>query len=233
MSAPILNIVIAGVGGQGSVLASRLLATSALIAGAAVRSAETIGMAQRGGSVLGHVRIAWPTKGERSLNDSDGQLGPHSPLVPLACADLLIGFEPGETLRALPYLKYGGLVVSATTALTPPGAVLEHSDYDGSAQLSHLKTARHNSRIGNLQLIGRMDRMDAPDTDTPAYMPKVQNVVLLGAALRLLANTDIGAPLTLEIMRTSIERTVKAQFVDANLQALMMGYHGPYHEHDA
>ena len=92
------DIVLCGTGGQGTVLASKVLARAAMNAGLAVKSAETIGMAQRGGSVVSHVRV-----GE----------GAASPLVGLGRADLLIAFEPAEALRQLPYLREGGALIMA------------------------------------------------------------------------------------------------------------------------
>jgi indolepyruvate ferredoxin oxidoreductase beta subunit len=93
-----MNILLTGVGGQGVVLASKILATCAMERGLPVRSAETIGMAQRGGSVTSHVRI-----------------GAHisSPLIPKAHADVLIGFEPAEAARCTTYLKPGARAVVA------------------------------------------------------------------------------------------------------------------------
>jgi indolepyruvate ferredoxin oxidoreductase beta subunit len=88
--------MIAGVGGQGTVLASKLIAAAAIKKGFDVRTTETIGMAQRGGSVFGHVRI-----GENIF----------SPIIPLGGADALIGFEPAETVRQLPFLRDGGSVI--------------------------------------------------------------------------------------------------------------------------
>ena len=90
------NIVLCGVGGQGTVLASKLLAAAAMSKDIPVMSAETIGMAQRGGSVFSHLRMG---------NDL------YSPMIETGTADLIIGFEPGETVRMLPYLKTGGHVV--------------------------------------------------------------------------------------------------------------------------
>ncbi|MBQ9069166.1 MAG: 2-oxoacid:acceptor oxidoreductase family protein, partial [Eggerthellaceae bacterium] len=92
-----LNVLIAGVGGQGSVLAAKILAQAAMEKGWQVRTAETIGMAQRGGNVLSHVRM--------------GNLGEevHAPLVPQGAADCVIALEPGEGLRALPFLAPEGL----------------------------------------------------------------------------------------------------------------------------
>ena len=75
------NVLLCGVGGQGTVLASRLIALAAMEKGMEARGAETIGMAQRGGSVVSHVRI-----GEEI----------HSPLIPYKAADVIIGFEPAE-----------------------------------------------------------------------------------------------------------------------------------------
>ena len=85
-----MNCLLAGVGGQGTVLASKLIAQSAMNRGLNARTAETIGMAQRGGCVVSHVRV-----GEKI----------HSPLIPQHKADLIIGFEPAEAVRCLPYLK--------------------------------------------------------------------------------------------------------------------------------
>ena len=93
------NIVLCGVGGQGTVLASKLLAAAAMSKDLPVMSAETIGMAQRGGSVFSHLRMG------KNL---------YSPMIKTGTADLIIGFEPGETVRMLPYLKEHGQVVVPT-----------------------------------------------------------------------------------------------------------------------
>ena len=82
-----MNILLAGVGGQGTVLASKLLAQAAMEQGWKARTAETIGMAQRGGCVVSHVRI-----GDRV----------YSPLIPYGTADVILGFEPAEAVRCLP-----------------------------------------------------------------------------------------------------------------------------------
>ena len=84
-----LNILLTGVGGQGTVLAAKVLAQAALEKGWQVRTAETIGMAQRGGNVVSHVRIG--NKGEQV----------HAPLVSRGTADLIIAFEPAEAARVL------------------------------------------------------------------------------------------------------------------------------------
>jgi indolepyruvate ferredoxin oxidoreductase beta subunit len=98
------DILIAGVGGQGVVLASRLLATAAMDAGFHVATAETIGMAQREGSVTSHVRIG---------NDVCGSL------IPQGTADLIIGLEPAEAARNLRYMRKGGSLIVNEHAIVP------------------------------------------------------------------------------------------------------------------
>lgn len=94
----VFNCLIAGRGGQGTVLASKLLAAAAMKRGYEVRTTETIGMAQRGGSVVSHVRI-----GKEIF----------SPLIPGGYAQVLLGFEPTEAVRQLPFLSKGGKLISA------------------------------------------------------------------------------------------------------------------------
>ena len=114
MSVTMKSILVCGVGGQGTLLASKLIAQAAMAKGWQARSAETIGMAQRGGSVVSHVRI-----GDEIF----------SPMIPLDGADVILGFEPGEAMRALPYLKQGGTVVVSPKAVQPVTASLGASKY--------------------------------------------------------------------------------------------------------
>ncbi|MDR0842055.1 MAG: indolepyruvate oxidoreductase subunit beta [Acidobacteriota bacterium] len=108
------NCLIAGVGGQGTVLAARILGTAAMAAGLDVRGSETIGMAQRGGSVTSHVRMGKDIA---------------SPLIPSGRADVILAFEPGEAARVHGYLKPGGVFVVCDRPIVP--AV--KGDYDGAA----------------------------------------------------------------------------------------------------
>ena len=118
------DILICGVGGQGTVLASKIIAAAAMEEGSPVHSAETIGMAQRGGSVTSHVRI-----GENAC----------SPLIPFGGADMLLAFEPGEAVRNLRYLKKGGTAVVNTTAVKPVTESLKDTGYDGSEMTAYLQ----------------------------------------------------------------------------------------------
>jgi indolepyruvate ferredoxin oxidoreductase beta subunit len=200
------DIIIAGVGGQGTILASKLLAQAALSEGRMVRTAETIGMAQRGGSVLGHVRIA--PKGASATPNS----AVLSPLVSIGHADLLIGFEPAEAVRALDYLHPGGMVVVAKQALEPVTATLSNLVYDGTAELDYLRTCEQSGRLTTLVVV------DGAAICAELGSTRVLNVVLLGAALKL-GSLDLSAA----ALTTAIETLVKPQYVELNKTALTKG----------
>lgn len=118
------DILLCGVGGQGTVLASKILAATAMNAGDKVHSAETIGMAQRGGSVTSHVRI-----GDKA----------NSPLIPLGAADIIMAFEPAEAVRNLSYLKKDGIVIVNKVPVKPVTESLHETGYDGTEMIDYLK----------------------------------------------------------------------------------------------
>ncbi|MBR5666409.1 MAG: indolepyruvate oxidoreductase subunit beta [Lachnospiraceae bacterium] len=118
------DILICGVGGQGTVLASKIIAASAMEAGDLVHSAETIGMAQRGGPVTSHVRI-----GEEA----------YSPLIPFGSADMILSFEPAEAVRNLRYLKPDGIVIVNSVPVKPVTESLMPTGYDGTEMIAYLK----------------------------------------------------------------------------------------------
>ena len=150
------NCLLCGVGGQGVVLASRLIAYAWMEQGDFVRTTETIGMAQRGGSVVSHVR--------------SGKVV-HSPQIPQGGADVILAFEPGEAVRSLPYLKTGGTVITNSRIVRPVTASLGQSDYSGEEMLAYLK-----------EHAGRLLVIDGEAVCGQAGSPKVLNVALLGAA---------------------------------------------------
>ncbi len=187
------NIVLCGIGGQGTVLASKLIAAAAMKEGKPVQSAETIGMAQRGGSVFSHLRIA----------DAPGDVL-DSPMIAKGTADLLIGFEPGETVRMLPYLKEGGRVITSAHAVMPVTAALTGGSYRGQDMLDYLEKT--------------VDPLMVVDTDAAIETlgnPKVMNVLLLGYAL------ESGA---LGLSAGSVEAALKERLPeklwDLNIKAL-------------
>ena len=151
------NIILCGVGGQGTVLASRLISAAAMAKGIPVLSAETIGMAQRGGSVFSHIRL-----GE----------GIYSPMIARGEADLVIGFEPGEAVRMLPFLKPDGRMIVSDRAVMPVTASLSGSDYRASDMLDFL-----SSHVRDLRII----RAEKAMQDIGSA--KVLNLILLGAAV--------------------------------------------------
>lgn len=118
------DVLLCGVGGQGTVLASKLIAAAAMAKGNIVHSAETIGMAQRGGSVTSHIRI-----GEQAS----------APLIPSGNADILIAFEPAEAIRNLNYLKPDGFVIVNTIPVRPTTESLRPTGYDGTDMVAYLK----------------------------------------------------------------------------------------------
>mgnify|MGYP001855952320 FL=1 len=185
-----MNCILAGVGGQGTVLASNLIAQAGRTAGRQVRTAETIGMAQRGGCVVSHVRT-----GDVVL----------SPLVPLGQADVLIGFEPAEAVRCLPYLKAEGTAIVCTKAVRPVTASLTGSAYDGSEMVEYLQ-----KNVPHLILV------DGEAICAAVGSPRALNVALLGAALPALGI----APADME---QALRASVRPQFVEMNLAALRLG----------
>lgn len=185
------NVLLCGVGGQGTVLASRLIALAAMEKGMEARGAETIGMAQRGGSVVSHVRI-----GEEI----------YSPLIPHGGADVIIGFEPAEAVRCLPYLKKGGCVVVSPAPIRPVTASLTGGAYTGREMMEYLEHAGENLVV------------DAASIGMECGSPKVMNVALLGAAI---ASGLIG--ISLEEMEAAIEKRVPEKFKDMNMKALKLG----------
>ena len=149
------DILICGVGGQGTVLASRIIAAAAMDEGSHVHSAETIGMAQRGGSVTSHVRIG----GEA-----------YSPMIPFGAADMLLAFEPGEAVRNLRYLRKGGIAVVNTSAVKPVTESLKETGYDGSEMTAYLKQKCACIFV------------DAEEVCRPFGSSKFFNIIMLGVA---------------------------------------------------
>ncbi len=149
------DILICGVGGQGTVLASKILAAAAMEEGNPVHSAETIGMAQRGGSVTSHVRI-----------------GPDacSPLIPSGSADLLLAFEPSEAVRNLGILRKDGFAVVNSSPVRPVTESLKNTGYDGREMTAYLQ--KKCSCI----------LVDGDEVCRPFGSSRFLNIVLLGVA---------------------------------------------------
>ena len=183
------DIILCGVGGQGTVLASRLISDTAMARGIPVMSAETIGMAQRGGSVFSHVRI-----GE----------GVYSPMIAEHEADLILGFEPGEAVRVLPYLKPDGQAVVSARAVMPVTATLGGTGYRAEDMLDYLRAH-----------VARLVIVDTEKALAEVGSSRVLNLILLGAAMH---SGALGFAEE-EIIR-AIRARIPAKFHDLNLKAL-------------
>ncbi len=150
----ITNILMSGVGGQGTLLASEVLSEVLMQAGYDVKKAEVHGMAQRGGSVISHVRF-----GNKVA----------SPLIPEGEADVLFGFELLETYRYLPLVKPDGTVVVNNLRIAPPGVAVGRESYPEDIPAKLRAGKRKVMVVDGLQLAEQ------------AGNPRTVNVVLLGA----------------------------------------------------
>ncbi len=155
------NIMIVGVGGQGTLLASRILGNAVIRQGYDVKVSEVHGMSQRGGSVVTYVKYADAV---------------HSPIIDKGEADIILAFEQLEALRALPYLKIGGKMIANTQCINPMPVITGAAKYpegimDTLAQkvdlcaLDALTLAKEagNTKAVNVVLMGVM----AKNTDIP------------------------------------------------------------------
>jgi indolepyruvate ferredoxin oxidoreductase, beta subunit len=152
------NFLLAGVGGQGTILASDVLAEVALAAGLDVKKSEVHGMAQRGGSVNTHVR--W----------NPGRV--YSPLVGEGEADILLAFEEAEALRYASYLRQGGVVVVNRQVIRPITVTSGGAHYPSEEELravygrltdrfyvvpgAELAEKLGNARAANVVLLGAL-----------------------------------------------------------------------------
>lgn len=193
------NVLLTGVGGQGTVLAAKVLAQAAQAKGWQVRTAETIGMAQRGGSVVSHVRMG--DNGEEVI----------APLVAKDTADMIIAFEPAEAARVLPYLAPDGVMVSATTSIQPITAALSTEPYLAEATIASL-----DERLNECAAVpARFVLVDDEAVLSQVGNRKALNTVLLAFALK-----TGHLPLSLDDLRDAICACVKPRFVELNLAAI-------------
>ncbi|MEY8461145.1 2-oxoacid:acceptor oxidoreductase family protein [Eggerthellaceae bacterium 24-137] len=193
-----INVLLAGVGGQGTVLAAKVLASAAAARGWQVRTAETIGMAQRGGNVTSHVRMG--SNGEEVF----------SSLITPGTADMVIALEPGEAARALPYLAPGGVLVTATTAIQPVTAALASVPYRAGDVVTGLADALQG---GSFLFVPVNDEELVRELGSGSR--KSLNMMLLAVAV-----AQGRVPLTLDEVKSAVEACVKPQFVAMNLAAI-------------
>lgn len=193
------NVLLTGVGGQGTVLAAKVLAQAAQAKGWQVRTAETIGMAQRGGSVVSHVRMG--DNGEEVI----------APLVAKGTADMIIAFEPAEAARVLLYLAPDGVMVSATTSIQPITAALSTEPYLAEATIASLDERLNGSATAPARFVL---------VDDEAVLSQVGNKKALNTVLLAFALKTGHLPLSLDDLRDAVRACVKPRFVELNLAAI-------------
>ena len=174
MENQVTSVMIVGVGGQGTLLASRLLGTAMMQLGHDVKVSEVHGMSQRGGSVVTYVRYG-------------GHV--YSPIIDEGGADIILAFEQLEAARFLPYLKQGGTVITNSQKIDPMSVVT------GAAQYPE-------ELLNKIQALGvKVLSMDALALAEQAGSAKAVNVVLIGAMAKTLGYER---PLWLEALRSTV-----------------------------
>ncbi len=152
-----LNVLVVGVGGQGALTTAGIIARAAMKAGLNVVTAETHGMAQRGGSVEVHVRI--------------GDV--RAPLIPIGCADVMIALEPSEALRYAKFLNDKSVVVLNTRKIVPPSVTSGLAKYPELDEIiSELK-----------KVAGKIIAVNASEIAEKAGSILATNVVVVGMLL--------------------------------------------------
>jgi indolepyruvate ferredoxin oxidoreductase, beta subunit len=193
------NFLLVGVGGQGTILASDMLANVGLAAGLQATQAEVHGMSQRGGSVTSHVR--W------------GQVI-YSPLVGAGEVDALLAFEKLEALRYLSQLRHNGLALINLETITPVTVTSLGQQYPDDETLRSAF-----SRVTPLAVY-----IDGPGIARSLGEPKVANVVLLGALSALLEGNDMAAIALKEALWLEvISRLTPPKYLSLNQQAFEAG----------
>ena len=186
------RVVFIGVGGQGNLLASRLLGEAALSLNIPSVVSEIHGMAQRGGIVESAVLLGDVT----------------SPIVSNAEADVLIGFEPVETLRALSKCNKDTIVITNTHPLPPFTVSIGQGVYPPVDEIMGLIHAK----------AGKVIALDGNAMAKEAGNPLSLNMVMLGA---LIGSGSI--PVGAEDMKKTISTTTKKAFLESNLKAFDLG----------
>ncbi|MHA1617327.1 MAG: indolepyruvate oxidoreductase subunit beta [Candidatus Njordarchaeales archaeon] len=189
------DIVLTGVGGQGIVFASNLLATAAMNNGYKVKLTHRKGLAQRGGSVLSFVRIYQNTN--------------VSPIIPFSKADLLLGFEVLESLRNINYVKSNGVAVINFRKIEPVNIKIGMHQYPSDDEIRRIL---NNSSI-------KYYLIDAREIALSTNNPRGENVALVGfaAGLELL-------PISKDALIEAIRTISPPKYAELNIRTLERAY---------
>jgi indolepyruvate ferredoxin oxidoreductase beta subunit len=190
-----INLIISGVGGQGTVLVSRLIGQALLEDVYQVTIGETYGASQRGGSVASHVRISKNAQ--------------YSPITPEGKADIILGLEPVESLRILGL--YGSpktFVITNTRPIYPMAVATGETEYP----------RLENVKQGISELAQKAWYIDASELAIKLGAPLLTNMVMVGA----LISTGL-LPLKREMFERQLEVSFQGERLTLNLKAFTMG----------
>jgi len=188
-----MNIILAGVGGQGNVRGAQILGSAVVKSGLHARVSDVYGIAQRGGPVVSHVRM-----GEEI----------HGSMVAEHSADAVIGLEPMETLRAVVrFLRPGGVVIMSTKPVYPVEVNTGKSSYPSLEEITRLVE----------KVAGRVVKLDATKVAEDSGMPIAANIVVLG----VLAGLGV-LPFGVDLLRDSVKENIP-RAVEQNLRAFDAG----------
>jgi indolepyruvate ferredoxin oxidoreductase beta subunit len=187
------RLVIVAVGGQGNLLASSVLGEAAMQAGIPLHMSEIHGMAQRGGVV--ESSLVFGDAGSTIISDGE--------------ADILVGFEPAETLRAIGKCNGNTVVITNLAPLMPFTVNIGQGVYPDLKELQELITRK----------TARLIAFNAAAKAKEAGNPLSVNMVLLGAL------TQLGIlPLSVEQVKGAMRTKTKKAFLDSNLKAFDLGF---------
>ncbi|MBB5143057.1 indolepyruvate oxidoreductase subunit beta [Desulfovibrio intestinalis] len=187
-----MRVYFTGVGGQGTLTATTLLARTALEAGLEVVAGEVHGMAQRGGVVESVMLLG----------------GWRSPKLDLGEADVMLGFEPLETLRGLPYLKKGGAVFSSSDPMPPVSVSLGKAEYP----------AMNRIKASVCEVAGVCHFIPCRELGIQAGSVQSGNTVLLSAVC-----ASGVLPFGVDALEEAIKKFLPAKLQEVNLKALELG----------
>jgi indolepyruvate ferredoxin oxidoreductase beta subunit len=190
-----LNIIITGVGGQGNVLASRIIASAAVQDGLYVSVGETYGATQRGGAVMSHVRLSEETQ--------------YGPLVPKGKAHIILGFEPVESLRTI-----GDFGNRKTEVIVNPRPIYPIDVLSGASKYPAVEDVLKAVK----EMVHSVQVVEATELAKKAGDTLMQNVVMVGC----LVGSGF-TPLKIETVRETIREIFAEKNLEANLKALELG----------
>jgi indolepyruvate ferredoxin oxidoreductase, beta subunit len=189
-----INVIICGVGGQGTVLMSELLGNAAVRDGLNVKGSEVLGMAQRGGSVFSNIRLG-----------SDA----YAPLTPEGKCHIMVAIEPSEALRNIHFLANSSMVILNTRKVIPASVSMGKSVYPTLEQI-----------VEKLSKVAKnVITLDATQLAQQAGNILATNVVMLGA----LFGSGL-MPIKVETVKATLQGRLPARVLEANMRAFDLGF---------